>query len=395
MFRRVRVADGTTIAALASPIIKNLSDVFVNNEIGRDEKSAFLVSKQLQMIGPELKHLKPDEFQGLIGQLRKFLSTSKLSQEGFLSLMLIVELNCGSDWGLAESGLTFYNDVLPEEVRVNPMEVSKAPILKQAAQESQSLPLLPDMSRPPPNFASRPRFQQQHHHHNSNNYQQQQHHHHHNRGNNSYSNNNSSRYSTQQQHSYTYGSRQSSSNNYKSAASNNTWDNKMAARTNSWSNNDSKEWKSGDWNEEKSRSDDHQGDSTWTKQQTTSTTTTTTLGDWTEEERSAGWSKPANAANADERSAGWSKPAVTANADERSAGWSKPANAANSDERSAGWSKPAGAANAAQWSTEDDSGFNIGTWDIKEDEKRNDEKNNATDEKAASNWTAMPEQSDW
>ena len=117
----------------------------------------------------------------------------------------------------------------------------------------------------------------------------------------------------------------------------------MAARSNSWANNDSNEiseWNSGDWNNgDKTKSvDTDKEENTWTKQSS---------GEWDEGERSAGWSKPADAGN------------------------------------------------TAQWSTADDeSGFNIGTWDLKTEDKS--EQNNANENKAsASNWTALPDQNDW
>lgn len=187
VFRRVRVADGTTIDALSGPIMTCLMDV-----LDHPTDSSFIVfSKQVQIVGPELQRIVPEKFVELLKRVRLCLirsSSSNYSQDltgpALACLLLILELSL-NHWKLTQAMEDFFAQEMPSYSRFSPMDVSNTNIvldnlphvekvpcnntqeknlaLLAALALQQPLPIsspmdirppmiLPDVSVPPPNF---------------------------------------------------------------------------------------------------------------------------------------------------------------------------------------------------------------------------------------------------
>ena len=137
VFRRVRVADGSTIAALCGPILECLSELleFPTNE------GLLVFSKQIQIIGPELKRLKPQELAILLNKLRTCLihtsRNASVSSQSVASLLLVLEASHSHTWKLSEDEETFYSVNIPTASRMTPMEVSQQQLLQQQQQTQQ------------------------------------------------------------------------------------------------------------------------------------------------------------------------------------------------------------------------------------------------------------------
>ncbi|TRY68298.1 hypothetical protein TCAL_07199 [Tigriopus californicus] len=187
VFRRVRVADGTTIDALSGPIMTCLMDVLDHPT----DSSLIVFSKQVQIVGPELQRIVPEKFSELLKRVRLCLIRSPSSnQSQALSgpalgcILLVLELSL-SRWKLTHTLEDFFAQEMPTYSRFSPMDVSNTNIvldnlphvekvpcnntqeknlaLLAALALQQPLPIsspmdmrppmiLPDVSVPPPNF---------------------------------------------------------------------------------------------------------------------------------------------------------------------------------------------------------------------------------------------------
>ena len=166
VFRRVRVADGTAIRALAGPAIAGLAGLLRDD----DEEDLAVFSEQLQAIGPELRAAQEAPFEDLMLRTRSFLLTFAgcLSSASLGRLMLVLELSCSSGWVLPPAVEDFYRSNLPEGARLPPAVVGsrrpsppKSPVRSAASLPPPSAEVRPrmvvDTSRPPPSLGSAPR----------------------------------------------------------------------------------------------------------------------------------------------------------------------------------------------------------------------------------------------
>ncbi len=133
VFRRVRVADGTTIKALAVPILDNLGKLLDGGDEDADGNNddVSVAAVQLQVIGPELRLAQPARFASVVCKVRARLtdpaSAARLSSTSLALLLVMLELAGSSDWSLMDDGETFYKERLRPDQRPAPMEVSKSP----------------------------------------------------------------------------------------------------------------------------------------------------------------------------------------------------------------------------------------------------------------------------
>ncbi len=163
VFRRVRIADGTTISALCSPILQGLK-ALLDEE---DEEAALVFSQQVQIVGPELARLQPDKFAELLLRLREKLFQGTCTRRARASLLAVLELSLNPDWRL--NGNNVRELFEKESVSLpQPMEISRPPILSPPSEphshrhhqqpHKQSSPKGPSLFRnmPPTSNASPP-----------------------------------------------------------------------------------------------------------------------------------------------------------------------------------------------------------------------------------------------
>ena len=167
VFRRVRVAGGTTISALIDPILDCMKTLLTKDPINED---LLVVSTQLQVLGPELKLLEPEKFRDLITAIRIFLTKSHkdVSEQARAGILILLELNL-SNWQLDPPTEEIYFQLITEGTRRVVMTPTVAPNIEPVAPISQLNALtlidgcvLPDMSKPPPNMMIPPNLMSTH-----------------------------------------------------------------------------------------------------------------------------------------------------------------------------------------------------------------------------------------
>ena len=124
VFRRVRVADGTTIGALSEPILACFQDLLDEpNDAG-----LIVFSKQVQIVCLELGRIQPEKMDELFVQARAILTEPRgLTTRCLASILMVLELYLGK-WrpgAIAATASSFYARHIPTDARFSPMQVSR------------------------------------------------------------------------------------------------------------------------------------------------------------------------------------------------------------------------------------------------------------------------------